>query len=71
MTARKRGRQYIQQRSDLRYSVGKTRGPNGPGREDGAAGVVDVLVQGVARQRLLELDELRRVLPFCPESISR
>src|SRR6266571_2557881 len=30
--------------------------------EDGAAGVVDVLVQGVARQRLLELDELVRAL---------
>jgi hypothetical protein len=30
--------------------------------EDRAAGVVDVLVQGVARQRPLELDELGRVL---------
>src|SRR5215472_13108280 len=30
--------------------------------EDGAAGVVDVLVQGVARQRGLELDELGWVL---------
>jgi hypothetical protein len=32
------------------------------GREHGAAGVVDVLVEGVARQRPLELDELGRVL---------
>src|SRR5690349_12181193 len=30
--------------------------------EHGAAGVVDVLVEGVGRQRRLELDELGRVL---------
>jgi hypothetical protein len=34
----------------------------GGDREYGGAGVVDVLVQGVARQRCLELDELGRVL---------